>query len=338
MVQSLKWIYMRHLLLVSVSLCLFGYGLWGLVMDTTTPLDGPTRAQTAPLPAASHPSVVPRLAPPLPAATADDKSTNTMRLLYIALIIASMLMMITSTVNLYMRSVRYVRHDIESLVRMFRDIHDGHIRVDYPMLLREFSGVFRYLRSSGTQMMEEKRHFKEMGLIDHLSQLNNRRHFEKRLEDLYSNSKLNGPSSVLIIDVDHFKRVNDEHGHDVGDALIVGFAEAMRKVVRKTDILARLGGDEFCVIYTYTGLDKARDLVDRLRRDLPRHIPLPKGIVHALRWTGGLSAMHNGDKKFDDVLWRADQALLEAKENGRNNTRVYPNPKQVGKKRLQQVS
>ena len=78
--------------------------------------------------------------------------------------------------------------------------------------------------------------------------------------------------------------------------------------------------------------------MDRLRRELPRHIPLPKGIVHALRWTGGLSAMHSSDNKFDAVLWRADQALLEAKEHGRNNTRVYPSPQPATKKRLQQVN
>jgi diguanylate cyclase (GGDEF)-like protein len=326
MVQSLKWIYLRHLLVTGVSLCLLAFGVWGLVAGTLVQPQGASSSQIASPPAAVA---------SVPASFTADTASDTLPLLHIALIIASMLMIITSTVNLYVRSVRYVRHDIESLVRMFHDIHDGHIRVDYPMLLREFSGIFRFLRSSGTQMMEEKRQFKEMGLIDHLSQLNNRRHFEKRLEDLYNNAKINGPSSVLIIDVDHFKRVNDEHGHDVGDALIVGFADAMRKVVRKTDILARLGGDEFCVIYTYTGLDKARELVDRLRRELPRHIPLPKGIVHSLRWTGGLSAMHSSDKKFDAVLWRADQALLEAKEHGRNNTRVYPNPQPVTKKRLE---
>lgn len=332
MVQSLKWIYMRHLLLVGVALCLLGYGVWGLLVDTlalpevlmaTSPAQPSARFNLMPVPASP------------PTASVTPGVAHKPNLLFIALIIASMLMLVTSTISLYVRSVRYVRHDIESLVRMFHDIHDGHIRVDYPMLLREFTGIFRFLRSSGTKMMEEKRQFKEMGLIDHLSQLNNRRHFEKRLEDLYNNAHINGPSSVLIIDVDHFKRVNDENGHDVGDALIVGFADAMRKVVRKTDLLARLGGDEFCVIYTYTGLDKARELVERLRRELPRHIPLPKGMVHPLRWTGGLSAMRRDDKKFDDVLWRADQALLEAKENGRNNTRIYLKPQLAPKKILQ---
>ena len=141
MLQSLKWIYLRHLLVLGVSLCLLAYGVWGLVADTIVQPQGAAGTQIAD----ALTSV------PVPAPSAADSASDTMPLLYIALIIASMLMIITSTVNLYVRTVRYVRHDIESLVRMFHDIHDGHIRVDYPMLLREFSGIFRFLRSSGTQ-------------------------------------------------------------------------------------------------------------------------------------------------------------------------------------------
>ena len=238
------------------------------------------------------------------------------------LLASALLVIIVSSLLLWFLIALAVRHDIRSLARMFGDMHDGKLRVDYPMMLGEFARIFRLLRSSGTRLIEEKQQFREMGLIDHLSQLNNRRHFEKKLESLFASSKVNGPSSVLIIDVDHFKLVNDEHGHDAGDALIVGFSAALRKVVRNTDFLARLGGDEFCIIYTYASLDKAKGLVERLRRELPRHINLPKGVVHTLRWTGGLSGMKDSDRKFDDVLWRADQALLEAKQRGRNNTLI----------------
>lgn len=217
---------------------------------------------------------------------------------------------------------RAVRHDIRSLIRMFHDLREGSMRVSYPMELREFSEAFDHLRERGQKLVEEKEKLKGMGLIDHLSQLGNRRHFETRLKELFESSKANGPSSVLIIDMDHFKQVNDKHGHDVGDALIVGFAQALRKVVRQSDVLCRLGGDEFCIIYTYAPLNKAATLVERLRRQLPREIPLTKGVIHQLRWTGGLSAMHDKDTKPDDVLWRADQALLQAKEAGRNVTKV----------------
>jgi diguanylate cyclase (GGDEF)-like protein len=206
---------------------------------------------------------------------------------------------------------------------MFKDVRDGSVRVDYPMKLKEFTEIFDYFRDRGQKLIEEQQKLKDMGLIDHLSKLGNRRHFENRLKELFESSKSNGPSSVLIIDVDHFKAVNDKHGHDAGDALIVGFASALRKVVRQTDVLSRLGGDEFCIIYTYAGMDRAAVFAERLRKQLPREISLTKGVIHHLRWTGGLSTMTDEDSKPDDVLWRADQALLRAKESGRNNTKLY---------------
>ncbi len=245
------------------------------------------------------------------------------RLVYVSLILLAAAVLIIITLRLQRITVRSVRHDIKSLLRMFKDVHDGNVRVGYPMELNEFANAFQYMRDSGQKLVKEKEKLKDMGLIDHLSQLSNRRHFEMRLKELFDLSKTHGPSSVLIIDVDHFKAVNDQYGHDAGDALIVGFAGALRKAVRQSDVLARLGGDEFCVIYTYATLKKAASFAERLRRQLPRDIPLTKGIMHRVRWTGGLSVIADKDKKFDDVLWRADQALIQAKEAGRNITRIY---------------
>ena len=225
--------------------------------------------------------------------------------------------------GLYLKTKNSVRDDIQSLIRLFRDLRDNTVRVEYPMALKEFSGIFGYLRDRGQKLHEEREKLRDMGLMDHLSQLSNRRHFEMRLKELFDASKANGPSSVLIIDMDHFKAVNDKHGHDAGDALIVAFANAVRKVVRQADVLARLGGDEFCIIYAYAPMEKARVLAERLRKQLPREMALTKGVMHQLRWTAGLSVMHDKDTKPDDVLWRADQALFQAKEAGRNITRIY---------------
>jgi len=245
------------------------------------------------------------------------------RVFYFAFILIVMFVIVIVLFRLYLQTTGAVRHDIRSLIRMFRDLREGSVRVDYPMALREFAEIFDYLRDRGQRLVEEKQKLKDMGLMDHLSQLGNRRHFEQRLKELFEASKSNGPSSVLIIDMDHFKKVNDVHGHDAGDALIVAFANALRKVVRQTDVLVRLGGDEFCIIYAYAPLAKAKALVERLRRQLPREVPLTKGVMHPLRWTGGLSTMYDKDTKPDDVLWRADQALLQAKEAGRNISKVY---------------
>jgi diguanylate cyclase (GGDEF)-like protein len=251
------------------------------------------------------------------------RAVLTPRLVYLAALVAAAIVILIGTARLHRRTVRAVLHDIKSLGRLFRDVREGAVRVDYPMELSEFADVFRYLRHSGTRMVEEKKKFTRMGLVDHLSQLNNRRHFERRLAELFEHLHASGPSSLLIIDVDHFKEVNDRHGHDAGDALIVGFSRALVEHVRKTDFLARLGGDEFCVIYPYTDLATARVLAERLRAELPERLPLPRGVQHSVRWTGGLSVMTDADRKFDAVLWRADQALLAAKEAGRNNTQVY---------------
>ena len=215
------------------------------------------------------------------------------------------------------------RHDIMSLVRMFQDIREGAVRVDYPMELAEFNQVFSYLQESGKKLVQQQQKFKDMGLIDHLSQVHNRRAFEERLAELFKQSTVRASSAVLMIDMDHFKAVNDQLGHDAGDALIINIAQALKKLVRHSDFLARLGGDEFCVIFSYTPLRQAELLAQRLRQELPRTVPLTKDHVHTLRWTGGISAMSPKDTKFDQVLWRADQALLRAKEAGRNQTQVY---------------
>jgi diguanylate cyclase (GGDEF)-like protein len=246
------------------------------------------------------------------------------RLFYsLLLILAAIAALILVHLRLHYRVARAVRHDIKSLARMFEDMRTGTVRVDYPMELREFKKMFKYLRHSGQELVDEKERLKDMGLIDHLSQLSNRRHFEARLTELFERVKTHGPSSVLIIDIDHFKAVNDRYGHDAGDALIAGFAAALRKVVRQTDFLARLGGDEFCIIYPHARLEQAAAFVERLRKQLPREIELTHEVMHALRWTGGVSVMTDADTKFDEVLWRADQALLRAKEAGRNTTRLF---------------
>lgn len=240
---------------------------------------------------------------------------------YLALTLAAVVGVIAINIAIY-RTIGAVRGDIRSLVQMFKDMHQGMVRLDYPVQFNEFAVARRYLRGWGRALLAEREYLKDMGLMDHLSQLSNRRHFELRLKEIFDNLPTHGPSSILIIDADRFKQVNDQHGHDAGDALISKFAAALRDHVRYTDVLARFGGDEFCIIYTYVPLAKAEELTDRLRSDLPKQIEIKPGVYHELNWTGGLSAFHDSDTKPDDVLRRADQALLHAKETGRNRTAV----------------
>lgn len=294
MTQSITRIYLRALVLLLLCLALAGAGGYLLYADLAHTVDSSASILTE------------------------------YRIVCLGLIGGAIVALTAVGIMTYLTISRAVRNDITSIGRMFYDIRHGGLRTGYPMDLEEFAGVFQYLRDSGRKLVEEKKKLKGLGLIDHLSQLSNRRHFEKRLKELFDLAKTHGPSSVLIIDIDHFKTVNDSHGHDTGDALIVGFAKALRAAVRESDFLARLGGDEFCVIYPYATLDKATAYAERLRKQLPRELALAHGVVHPLKWTGGLSAMVGTDTKFDEVLWRADKALMQAKEAGRNNTKVCP--------------
>ena len=231
--------------------------------------------------------------------------------------------LLTTLAWVFWHIVRGTRHDIRSLARVFQDIRQGTVRVDYPMELKEFRTIFLHLRRSGGELLEQQKRFKDMGLIDHLSQVHNRRAFESRLQELFHQRKVPGPSSLLMIDVDRFKAVNDNQGHDVGDLLIVRIAELLKQSVRNSDFVARLGGDEFCIVFTYAPLQAATHLVLRLRKGLPATLALTPSYTHELKWTGGLSAFELGDTRYDEVLWRADQALLKAKEAGRDRSFVF---------------
>ncbi len=240
--------------------------------------------------------------------------------IFAVVLLAAVLIPVLGTVYVHRAIWRAVDHDLRSVARIFQDMRDGNMRVDYPMELAESRAIFNYLRRTGQKLVREHQQIRDLSLFDHLSQLHNRRAFETKLAELFERSRMAGPSSVLIIDLDHFKQVNDHHGHDTGDALIAEFSGILRALVRATDFVARLGGDEFCVIFPHTPLDHAVARTRRLRQELPGTLAITPAYSHPLRWTAGLAEMLGSDGRFDQVLWRADQALLRAKDLGRNRT------------------
>ncbi|HZA95643.1 MAG TPA: diguanylate cyclase [Burkholderiaceae bacterium] len=126
------------------------------------------------------------------------------------------------------------------------------------------------------------------------------------------------PLTLVMLDLDHFKRYNDRRGHPAGDALLRGAAQAWRKQLRPTDMLVRYGGEEFTLVLPRTDADEAAHLVDRLRALVPDRQTFSAGIA---TWDGSETAT--------EVLQRADQALLQAKKAGRNRTMVAGREPQV---------
>jgi diguanylate cyclase (GGDEF)-like protein len=122
------------------------------------------------------------------------------------------------------------------------------------------------------------------------------------------------PIAVVFVDLDHFKQVNDTHGHSVGDDVLRSFAAAVQKEIRASDKLVRWGGEEFLIVCPCTGADEAQGLADKLRRSVHDHV-WPCGL--RLTASFGVTSLHTGED-FGDAIKRADGALYQAKSNGRN--------------------
>jgi diguanylate cyclase (GGDEF)-like protein len=145
---------------------------------------------------------------------------------------------------------------------------------------------------------------------DELTGLPNRRAWQDRLPlELARASRAGQPLSVAMIDLDHFKRYNDAHGHQAGDRLLKHVTGFWSAELRETDLLARYGGEEFALALPNCPLNQALEIVDALRRDIPHGQSCSAGV-----------AMWDGSESADALLDRADHALYQAKRTGRDRS------------------
>ena len=157
--------------------------------------------------------------------------------------------------------------------------------------------------------------------IDALTGLNNRRGFDLTLQELINISSVTSrPFCLILIDVDHFKVINDTYGHLVGDKVLVGLAKVLFKQMRASDYLARYGGEEFAVLMPKTSLDEAFLLAENMRKSIEKlrikHIKTGQQIGQ-ITISIGLASYHSADGALE-IIDRCDNALYQAKSSGRN--------------------
>jgi two-component system cell cycle response regulator len=161
----------------------------------------------------------------------------------------------------------------------------------------------------------------EMAITDQLTGLHNRRYMGRHLNTLISGAEKSGkPIAFLILDIDHFKSVNDTYGHDIGDEVLREFAGRIAANVRGIDLACRYGGEEFVVVMPETDMELASTVAERLRRSVETSPFAISRAPHSLNITisiGIASSQGTGDSA-DGLLHRADQALYRAKREGRN--------------------
>jgi len=176
-----------------------------------------------------------------------------------------------------------------------------------------------------TALREKERQdlLEKWATTDPLTEHFNRRHFfEMAHRELDRSNRLHSPLSFIMLDIDNFKKVNDQYGHLVGDMVLVRLAKILGQQLRSVDLCCRYGGEEFVLCLPDTHLQGAQDVAERIRLaiqqetirsndDLPLSITISLGV-----------ADNQGDQSVEGILKRADTALYQAKDGGRNQTRL----------------
>jgi diguanylate cyclase (GGDEF)-like protein/PAS domain S-box-containing protein len=162
---------------------------------------------------------------------------------------------------------------------------------------------------------------------DHLTGIANRRAFFEAVElELERCKRAPRPLSLVMLDVDHFKRVNDAHGHPAGDEVLRHLARWLLATFREVDVVARFGGEEFAVLLPSAGIEAAAAAAERFRQALEAHPVTVDGQLIACTVSAGVASQEDGLLGVDALLKRADQALYAAKAQGRNRVLCWSSP------------
>lgn len=214
-------------------------------------------------------------------------------------------------------------HPLEQAARIAGSIAAGHFHEDIPrrisgepgQLLRALSLMQREIRDQQLELSRRNFELERIASTDKLTGLNNRRKLEEfAAEHLSAVRRYGGGLSAILLDVDHFKAVNDIHGHQVGDEVLIRIATIIGASVREADMAGRWGGEEFLILLPNTTLDGALVLAEKIRRLVAEcHFPEVGDKTVSL----GVSQLLDNETATG-LIARADQALYRAKQSGRN--------------------
>ena len=184
-----------------------------------------------------------------------------------------------------------------------------------------FTEEFYCRVTQNIEAIEHIKEIKEASNRDYLTNIYNRRYFYDVGQKLFENSKRNNLTiTVAMIDIDFFKKVNDQYGHDAGDLVLKNVANIMQGRFRASDIVARIGGEEFCVLACNMGTENVQGIFEQLRKKVEEsEIISGKNIIKVTISTG---ICGNSMNTLDDMVKYADKLLYKAKEGGRNRVEV----------------
>jgi diguanylate cyclase (GGDEF)-like protein len=183
--------------------------------------------------------------------------------------------------------------------------------------------LFNNLKRNEKELQKALKQVQRLAITDPLTGLFNQRHFTTAAEaEVQRACRYERSLSAIMLDIDHFKRVNDTYGHTIGDHLLQEVAESCRRELRKVDLVGRYGGDEFAILLPESDLAVARQVAERLRKTIARRkLHTAKGPA-TVTVSLGVAAVDCEDTALETLLSRADKALYVAKRKGRNQVRT----------------
>jgi diguanylate cyclase (GGDEF)-like protein/PAS domain S-box-containing protein len=195
--------------------------------------------------------------------------------------------------------------------------------------LFDSSGALVGFLSAGADISERKileSELTRLATTDPLTGAFNRRYLvEAGSREADRARRYDSPLSVMAIDIDFFKKVNDAYGHSIGDAVLQALTQLARRMLRSSDCFGRMGGEEFAVLLPQADLKSAHHLADRIRSAVQAmEIDTPRGPI-SITISIGVAQMSGPETRFDEALIRADKALYVAKQTGRNKVVMSPN-------------
>ena len=219
---------------------------------------------------------------------------------------------------------------IEHLVEAFEQGVDDYLNKPYndrELAARVYAagrtvGLHNTLLETVESLAENNKKLEELATTDPLTGLGNRRFLQTQLDAMLAETVSRGhPTCCAIIDLDHFKDINDRYGHDIGDEVLAGFATRIRRTVRPTDVVTRIGGEEFAVIMHYITATQFRpEIFQRIQRSLSQRPILTSAGEITISASMGVCCVTGDDIDIsrEALLKSADAKLYQAKEEGRN--------------------
>lgn len=180
-----------------------------------------------------------------------------------------------------------------------------------------------YIKGQKIELEAKNKQLEQLAFYDPLTGLFNRRYFEEQLRNEISRMRRYGnESSVAIMDIDYFKKINDNYGHPTGDKLLKKIALILNRHLRKTDILSRWGGEEFIILLPNTSLALAQYVTEKIRRVIENELFMVDDRKIHITVSFGVALLSESTDNFEHSYVNADKALYNAKQNGRNRVEI----------------